>query len=118
MPGRRGRGYVVQCYFSVTGFDDVPQTAFIPSRSDPPAKGLIGKHAMTPLLQLLSDTQPDETEILLRRDLVARNAVAPRLGVNAAPTAPHQTLPRQRSQAIARQSCRRHYPDTAGRNTK
>ena len=40
MPGRRGRGYVLQCYFSVTGFDDVPQAALIPSRSDPPAKGL------------------------------------------------------------------------------
>ncbi len=79
MLGLTARGYVVPRDFSVTGFDDVPQASFIqPSLTTiRQPRGLIGKHAMTLLLQLLSDTQPEETEILLRPDLVVRNSVGP-----------------------------------------
>lgn len=79
MLGLTARGYDVPRDFSVTGFDDVPQASFMqPSLTTiRQPRGLIGKHAMTLLLQLLSDTEPAETEILLRPDLVVRNSVGP-----------------------------------------
>ncbi|PKA41791.1 LacI family transcriptional regulator [Rhizobium sullae] len=78
MIGLGARGYDIPRDFSVTGFDDVPQAVFIsPSLTTiRQPRTAIGKHAMALLLELLSDGQPAETEILLRPDLVVRNSVS------------------------------------------
>lgn len=78
MIGLKARGYDIPGDFSVTGFDDVPQAVFMtPSLTTiRQPRTAIGKHAMALLLELLSDGQPAETEILLRPDLVVRNSVS------------------------------------------
>ena len=78
MIGLKARGYDIPRDFSVTGFDDVPQAVFMsPSLTTiRQPRTAIGKHAMALLLELLSDGQPAETEILLRPDLVVRNSVS------------------------------------------
>jgi LacI family transcriptional regulator, repressor for deo operon, udp, cdd, tsx, nupC, and nupG len=78
MLGLTARGYQIPSDFSVTGFDDVPQASFVtPALTTVrQPRGLIGKHAMALLLDLLNDRAPAETEILLRPDLVVRNSVA------------------------------------------
>lgn len=79
MLGLSARGYSLPRDFSVTGFDDVPQASFMtPSLTTiRQPRTAIGKHAMALLLQLLSDSQPSEREILLVPDLVVRNSVGP-----------------------------------------
>lgn len=79
MLGLAARGYDVPRDFSVIGFDDVPQASFMTPglTTIRQPRGLIGQHAMALLLQLLSDDQPVETEILLRPDVVVRNSVGP-----------------------------------------
>jgi len=78
MIGLGARGYDIPRDFSVTGFDDVPQAMFMTPTLTTirQPRTLIGKHAMALLLDLLSDGQPAETEILLRPDLVVRNSVS------------------------------------------
>jgi len=78
MIGLKTRGYDIPEDFSVTGFDDVPQAVFMtPSLTTiRQPRTAIGKHAMALLLELLSDGEPPETEILLRPDLVVRNSVS------------------------------------------
>jgi LacI family repressor for deo operon, udp, cdd, tsx, nupC, and nupG len=78
MIGLDARGYDIPRDFSVTGFDDVPQAVFMspPLTTIRQPRTAIGKHAMALLLELLSDGQPAETEILLRPDLVVRNSVS------------------------------------------
>jgi LacI family repressor for deo operon, udp, cdd, tsx, nupC, and nupG len=78
MIGLKARGYDIPEDFSVTGFDDVPQAVFMsPSLTTiRQPRTAIGKHAMALLLELLSDGQPTETEILLLPDLVVRNSVS------------------------------------------
>jgi len=78
MIGLKARGYDIPEDFSVTGFDDVPQAVFMtPSLTTiRQPRTAIGKHAMALLLELLSDGEPPETEILLRPDLVVRNSVS------------------------------------------
>jgi len=78
MIGLNARGYDIPRDFSVTGFDDVPQAAFMsPSLTTiRQPRTAIGKQAMALLLELLGDGQPAETEILLRPDLVVRNSVS------------------------------------------
>jgi LacI family repressor for deo operon, udp, cdd, tsx, nupC, and nupG len=78
MIGLRARGYDIPRDFSVTGFDDVPQAVFMtPSLTTiRQPRTAIGKQAMALLLELLSDGQPPEAEILLLPDLVVRNSVS------------------------------------------
>jgi LacI family repressor for deo operon, udp, cdd, tsx, nupC, and nupG len=77
--GLTARGYDIPRDFSVTGFDDVPQAVFMqPSLTTiRQPRTAIGKQAMSLLLELLSDGNPEETEILLVPDLVVRNSVGP-----------------------------------------
>ncbi len=77
MLGLAARGYDIPKDFSVTGFDDVPQAGFMsPSLTTiRQPRTAIGKHAMALLLELLSNGEPEETEILLTPDLVVRNSV-------------------------------------------
>lgn len=79
MTGLAARGYTMPRDFSVTGFDDVPQASFMtpPLTTIRQPRTLIGKHAMALLLELLSEGQPAETELLLVPDLVIRNSVGP-----------------------------------------
>ena len=77
--GLAASGYDIPRDFSVTGFDDVPQASFMrPSLTTiRQPRGLIGKHAMSLLLQLLSKDEPAQTEILLRPDVEVRASVGP-----------------------------------------
>lgn len=79
MLGLAARGYDVPRDFSVTGFDDVPQASYMSPglTTIRQPRGMIGKHAMALLLQLLGEGEPAETEILLLPDLVVRNSVGP-----------------------------------------
>lgn len=76
--GLQVRGYNVPNDFSVTGFDDVPQSSFItPALTTVrQPRGLIGKNAMALLLAMLDNQPSADVEILLRPDLIVRGSVA------------------------------------------
>jgi LacI family repressor for deo operon, udp, cdd, tsx, nupC, and nupG len=79
--GLAARGYDLPRDFSVTGFDDVPQATYIaPSLTTVrQPRTMIGKQAMSLLLDYLGDSPPEQAEILLMPDLVVRGSVtAPR----------------------------------------
>ena len=78
MIGLSARGYDIPRDFSVTGFDDVPQAVFMSPALTTirQPRTAIGKQAMALLLELLTDGQPAETEILLTPDLIVRNSVS------------------------------------------
>jgi LacI family repressor for deo operon, udp, cdd, tsx, nupC, and nupG len=77
MIGLAARGYDIPRDFSVTGFDDIPQAAFMSPALTTirQPRTSIGKHAMALLLDLLEGRQPSEPEILLSPDLIVRNSV-------------------------------------------
>ncbi|NTF34046.1 LacI family DNA-binding transcriptional regulator [Rhizobium skierniewicense] len=78
MIGLTARGYDIPRDFSVTGFDDIPQAAFMSPALTTirQPRTSIGKHAMALLLDLLEGRQPNEPEILLSPDLIVRNSVS------------------------------------------
>jgi LacI family repressor for deo operon, udp, cdd, tsx, nupC, and nupG len=78
MIGLGARGYDIPNDFSVTGFDDVPQASFMTPALTTirQPRTAIGKSAMALLFELLSNSEPAETEILLRPDLIVRSSVS------------------------------------------
>src|SRR5690606_171308 len=79
MIGLGARGHDIPGDVSVTGVDDVPQASFMTPALTTirQPRTAIGKSAMALLFELLSDSEPADTEILLRPDLIVRNSVSP-----------------------------------------
>lgn len=73
----KARGYVIPDDFSVVGFDDIPQSAFIaPSLTTVrQPRTAIGRQAMAMLLDMLNGHPIDAAEHMLMPDLIIRNSV-------------------------------------------
>jgi len=71
------RGYALPRDFSVIGFDDISFASFVtpPLTTMKQPRLRIGEQAMTLLLTMIEGKEPQQTEILLRPELVLRNSV-------------------------------------------
>jgi DNA-binding LacI/PurR family transcriptional regulator len=74
--GARAAGVRVPQDLSIMGFDDVPMTEYV----DPPISTIrqdaygLGEHALSMLLDLMSDRRSPKTEVVLPTELVVRNS--------------------------------------------